>query len=73
MKKKSELLDIGSTLNKANDEEMLFILRAQDVTSPTIIAEWIKQNIITAPPGKLHEALDCALVMREHPNRGLAD
>ena len=57
---------------KANGEQ-LFTLRAQDVTTPSVIAEWIKQNIETAPEDKLRHALEDALRARKWPNRKRAD
>lgn len=50
-----------------------FTLVAQDLSSPTVIAEWIKQNIETCPADKLRLALEDALVMREWPTRKHAD
>ncbi len=45
MRKKEELADgAKGCLGKAGDDEMLFILRAQDITSPIIVLEWIKMN-----------------------------
>lgn len=51
-------------INKAFDEERLFVLMARDTTAPMAICEWIKFNLATQPPDKLHEALDAAIEMR---------
>lgn len=51
----------------------MFTLVGQDLSSPTVICEWIKQNIETAPPNKLKNALERALVMRETAHRKHAD
>lgn len=53
--------------------EQTFTLRAQDATAPKVICLWIAENIDTAPPGKLHEALDDALAMRAHTPRKMPD
>lgn len=50
-----------------------FTLVEQDVTSVRLIAEWIKENIETAPSGKLHDALAHAIAMRDYPSRKNAD
>lgn len=49
--------------DKAKPDEPVFVLRAQDLTSPTVICEWIKLNIETAPHDKLRQALESALEM----------
>lgn len=50
-----------------------FTLVEQDLTSPSVIAEWVKLNIETAPPEKLHDALETAIAMRSWPDRKQAD
>ena len=55
-------------LGKADDNEMLFILRAQDVTSPMVVLEWLKINFLNLPEEKAREAFECALEMRKHKN-----
>jgi len=50
-----------------------FTLIAQDKSSPSIICEWIKQNIETAPEEKLRDALNDALIMRKWIMRKTAD
>ena len=50
-----------------------FTLVEQDASSPVVIVEWIKQNVMTAPAAKLRKALDAAIEMREYPRRKLAD
>lgn len=74
MRKKDELAEgAKGCLAKAKDDEMLFILRAQDVTSPLVILEWMKYNFLTCPEDKLREAFDCALEMRKNPRAKTAD
>lgn len=48
-----------------NRKQVTFTIVEQDKTAPETIAEWIKLNIRTAPPAKLYDALEAALVMRE--------
>ncbi|HEX8838187.1 MAG TPA: hypothetical protein VF748_14695 [Candidatus Acidoferrum sp.] len=50
-----------------------FTLVGQDRSGPTVICEWIKQNIETAPQDKLFEALARAIAMRLQTNRRAAD
>jgi len=50
-----------------------FTLVGQDLTSPRTICFWILENIETAPPQKLIEALNDAIRMRGQPNRTNAD
>ena len=52
------------TLKKIADDEEMFVLRAQDSSAPHAVTMWIADNIYSAPPEKLREALDCALRMR---------
>lgn len=60
------------TRAKANGERT-FTLRAQDRSSPWVICDWIRENIMTCPPDKLREALDVAIEMRSWRNRKFAD
>lgn len=74
MRKKDELAE-GSKgcFAKAKDDEMLFVLRAQDISAPYAIIEWIKCNFHTCPEVKLREAFECALEMKKHPVHKKAD
>lgn len=60
-------------IEKAADNEMLFVLRAQDVSSPKVVLHWISKNFETLPEDKLREAFECALAMRKFLNRKVAD
>lgn len=51
-------------LQKAFDDEQLFVLMTRDRTSPQVVLEWIKLNIETQPDEKLREAFECALQMQ---------
>lgn len=67
MKKKYELApDAKGCLAKAGEDEMLFILRAQDCSSPQVIIEWMKINFHHLPEAKLREAFECAMEMRKY-------
>jgi len=68
------------TLKKVKPDEEIFVLRAQDLSSPRTIALWIAENIDgpswrenVCPDTKLREALECALKMRRRSNRKGAD
>lgn len=52
---------------------MLFVLRAQDITAPTVVLEWIKTNFHHISEEKLREAFECALEMKRFPNRKSPD
>ncbi len=73
MLKSDELAkDSTGSLAKAADNEMLFVLRAQDASSPQVIMEWIKLNLHCSDE-KLREAFECALTMNRSDNRKSAD
>jgi len=61
------------TLLKVKENEAIFVLRGQDVTSPVIIMEWIKQNLPYCSDEKLRQAFECALSMRSYAPRKRAD
>lgn len=50
-------------IQKAFDDERLFVLMTRDGSSPQVVGEWIKLNIGIQPREKLIEALDCAIEM----------
>jgi len=62
----------STTLQKAGDDEEIFVLRAQDVSSPKLVMLWIADNL-HASDEKLRDAFECALRMRKHPTRKAAD
>lgn len=57
--------------DKADQDEPLFVLRAQDETSPQVILEWIKLNIDTCPIEKLRMALETANAMSKYDSPNL--
>lgn len=56
-------------LKKAKDDEMLFVLRAQDRSAPKTVLHWIAENFETTSDDKLREAFETALVMKNYKNR----
>ena len=73
MKKIEEKNREDSTFNKANSEEMLFVLRAQDISAPIAIIKWIEFNFLNCTDGKLREAFECALKMKNYNIRKQPD
>lgn len=51
-------------LQKAFDDERLFVLMTRDVSAPSTVLEWIKLSIWSQPDEKLREAFECALEMK---------
>lgn len=45
MIKRDELSNPASCLNKAGDDEPLFVLRAKDSEAPDAIADWINRRV----------------------------
>jgi len=60
------------TLKKVDDHEEIFVLRAQDASSPRIVILWIADNL-QASDEKLRDAFECALRMRKHSKSKAAD
>lgn len=64
MKKRDEIDDSESCLNKARDDERVFVLLARDPAAPSAIRRWVDvrinlgKNKLTDP--QIVEALDCA-------------
>lgn len=57
MIKRDELANPASCINKADDDEPVFVLRAQDALAPDIVWEWVKQaELHGVPPEKVREA-----------------
>ena len=55
-------------LEKAFDDERLFVLMTRDAQAPQAVLEWIKLSLYSQPEEKLREAFECALEMAR--NRG---
>lgn len=74
MTKENELKQSAEgCLAKAKNDEMLFILRAQDKSAPKVVLHWIAKNFDTAPEEKLREAFECAIQMKKYSNKKIAD
>jgi hypothetical protein len=55
MKKCDELSDPRSCLNRADADELLFVLRARDLAAPSAVLAWIKERIRLKKNGPLDE------------------
>lgn len=62
-----------SCLKKTPDNEPIFVLRAQDESSPKVILHWMAKNFETLSIDKLREALETAIAMKAWPKRKTAD
>jgi hypothetical protein len=60
---------IDKCIEKAADNEMLFVLRAQDKSAPKVVLHWIAKNFENVSDEKLREAFECALEMKRWPTR----
>ena len=67
MKKSDELELTQSCLNKASDNEHLFVLLARDPAAPVVIRAWVTERLRlgkNAPDdAQIREALECANLM----------
>jgi hypothetical protein len=66
-------MDDGIRERAVKAGEQTFTLVEHDVTSPRIICCWIMENIDTARPEKLVDALLDAIAMRESANRRIVE
>ena len=73
MRKDEEKNREDSTFNKANSEEMLFVLRGQDLSAPKVIIHWIAKNFENVSDEKLRDAFECALKMKKNAVRRSPD
>lgn len=74
MLKRDELRDPNSCLNKAADDEMLFVFRATDKLAPHFIRMWAATvEFVRGTSRKVMEARACADIMEEHPDRKFPD
>lgn len=60
-------------LQKASDDEPLFILRGQDKSSPKHVLGWIIDNFENVNDDKLREAFELAIRMKHFRYRKVAD
>lgn len=66
MKKRDEIEQPNSCLNKAAEDEPVFVLRAKDPIAPAAVEEWARQAQQTGrhEPAKIEEARALAASMR---------
>ncbi|WP_234735301.1 hypothetical protein [Tellurirhabdus bombi] len=62
-----------SCIENAAENEPIFVLRAQDASSPKVILHWIAKNFETCPDDKLIDAFNHAIKMKNWPDRKNAD
>ena len=67
MIKRDEIEDTRSCLNRASDNERLFVLLARDPAAPVAIRAWIAERIRlgknTSSDEQIREAFECAALM----------
>ncbi len=73
MIKRQEISDPTSCLNKAADDEPVFVFRAQDQTAPWVIEQWLDVNWDNLSEGKREHARACIAAMRAWPTTKLPD
>lgn len=76
MIKSQELADKTSCINKAADDEPVFVLRASDITAPDVIEFWVTNAVLKGArltQDKLDHAVAMVIAMREWPLRHLPD
>jgi hypothetical protein len=71
--KKELLADPDSPWNKAADDEILFILRAQDQLAGPLVERWADQARYKAPKEKISQAYAIAAAMKRWPGRKMPD
>ena len=64
MRKIQELADPNSCLNRADDDEMTFVLLGRDICAPDTIRDWVSRRVNTGKnklsDAQIQEALTCA-------------
>jgi len=70
MRKLQELTDPNSCLNKAHEDELLFVLLARDPAAPVAIRAWINERCRlgknSPDDAQIEEAEQCARRMESH-------
>lgn len=56
---------IDLCIQKAHEDELLFVLMARDETAPEVVMEWVQRNLNKQPIEKLVEAIKCAQAMHD--------
>ena len=74
MLKRDETKNPQSCLNKARDDERLFVLLARDSAAPVAIRAWVAERLRlgknTSDDAQIREALDCATRMERERAAG---
>jgi hypothetical protein len=65
----SHLKANNETWKKVREDEPVFVLRGQDISSPRIILHWIEMNLDIVSEAKLKEAFHTVLSMRRYDSR----
>lgn len=69
MIKRDELASPHSCLNKARDDEMVFVLLGRDPAAPAAIRAWVQERLLLGKnevgDQQMIDALRCAKVMEE--------
>jgi hypothetical protein len=67
MRKRDELSNPSSCLNRAADDECVFVLLARDVAAPAAIRAWIRERLRQRKNGadddQIMNAMECAARM----------
>lgn len=67
MRKQFELADSESCLNRAQNNEMVFVLRGHDVAAPFAIRQWVQMRVTmgknTLDDKQMQDALSVANIM----------
>jgi len=69
MIKREELSNPNSCLNRAKDDEVVFVLRAHDITAPSVIRYWCIERIATGKNKRDDEQIMSALADAERMER----
>lgn len=56
-------------IQKAGEEEPLFVLRGADISSPRLVLLWMAENEGSISDEKMRAAFDCVMEMRNFPGR----
>lgn len=74
MRKSDELMKPSSCLNRAKDDEVLFVLLARDEAAPAAIRAWIVERIRlgknSPADAQISEAVTCIGKMEDWRKRG---
>jgi hypothetical protein len=74
MLKRDELANPNSCINKAAEDEPVFVLRAQDAFASDLVRLWASRAALNnAPPEKVAEAVKLAEAMEAWPGRKYPD